>query len=195
MDPPPVSVLVVDDHRLMREGTAALLRADERVEVAGLARDGREALALAQRRAPDVVLLDLDMPELGGLETYAALRERHPDIEVLILTVSERDAMRGAIRGLAGDVLHEGTVQVMLEQYEKALATEGREARLQRLGSSLSSQPSAAEGAFALAAAVALADDVVTDEERSLVGQIREWFGITTERASVILHQLDDDKS
>ena len=62
----PVSVLVVDDHRLMREGTAALLRADERVEVAGLARDGREALALAERRAPDVVLLDLDMPELGG---------------------------------------------------------------------------------------------------------------------------------
>ena len=78
MDPPPVSVLVVDDHRLMREGTAALLRADERVEVAGLARDGREALALAERRAPDVVLLDLDMPELGGLETCAALRERHP---------------------------------------------------------------------------------------------------------------------
>ena len=64
MDPRPVSVLVVDDHRLMREGTAALLRADDRVEVAGLARDGREALALAERRAPDVVLLDLDMPEL-----------------------------------------------------------------------------------------------------------------------------------
>jgi DNA-binding NarL/FixJ family response regulator len=62
MDPRPVSVLVVDDHRLMREGTAALLRADERVEVAGLARDGREALALAERRAPDVVLLDSTCP-------------------------------------------------------------------------------------------------------------------------------------
>ena len=59
----PVRVLVADDHQLMREGTAALLGADERIEVVGLARDGREALALAERRAPDVVLLDLNMPE------------------------------------------------------------------------------------------------------------------------------------
>ena len=110
------------------------------------------------------------------------------------VTESERDAVRGAIRGLAGDVLHEGTIQVMLEQYERSLATEGREARLRLLGGALSGVPAAAEGAFALAAAVALADDEVADEERSLVEQIREWFGITSERASVILHQLDDDR-
>jgi DNA-binding NarL/FixJ family response regulator len=121
MDDAPVSVLVVDDHRLMREGTAALLRADPRVEVAGLARDGREALALAQRRAPDVVLLDLDMPELPGLETCAALRERHPDIEVLILTVSERDddlyaALRlGAAGYLLKDMPPAELVQAVLE--------------------------------------------------------------------------------
>ena len=121
MEPRPVSVLVVDDHRLMREGTAALLRADERVEVAGLARDGREALALAERRAPDVVLLDLDMPELPGLETCAALRERHPDIEVLILTVSERDddlyaALRlGAAGYLLKDLPPRELVQAVLE--------------------------------------------------------------------------------
>jgi two-component system NarL family response regulator len=121
MDPRPVSVLVVDDHRLMREGTAALLRADERVEVAGLARDGREALALAARRAPDVVLLDLDMPELGGLETCAALRERHPAMEVLILTVSERDddlyaALRlGAAGYLLKDMPPNELVQAVLE--------------------------------------------------------------------------------
>ena len=121
MDDAPVSVLVVDDHRLMREGTAALLRADPRVEVAGLARDGREALALAARRAPDVVLLDLDMPELPGLETCAALRERHPDIEVLILTVSERDddlyaALRlGAAGYLLKDMPPAELVQAVLE--------------------------------------------------------------------------------
>jgi two-component system, NarL family, nitrate/nitrite response regulator NarL len=121
MEPRPVSVLVVDDHRLMREGTAALLRADERVEVAGLARDGREALALADRRAPDVVLLDLDMPELRDLETCAALRERHPGIEVLILTVSERDDdLYAALRlGAAGYLLKDmppgELVQAVLE--------------------------------------------------------------------------------
>jgi len=92
-------------------------------------------------------------------------------------------------------VLHEGTIQVMLEQYDRSLASQGREARLRSLGAHLSGVPAAAEGAFALAAAVALADDEVADEERALVEQIRDWFGITSERASLILHQLDDDKS
>jgi DNA-binding NarL/FixJ family response regulator len=73
-----VKVLLADDHRLMREGTAALLRADERIEVVGLAENGREAVALAERRAPDVVLLDLNMPVVNGLEACAALRERRP---------------------------------------------------------------------------------------------------------------------
>jgi DNA-binding NarL/FixJ family response regulator len=99
----PVRVLVADDHQLMREGTAALLGADERVEVVGLARDGREALALAERRAPDVVLLDLNMPEIDGLEACARLREGGGP-EVLMLTVSDEEPdLYAALRvGAAG---------------------------------------------------------------------------------------------
>src|SRR5436309_517576 len=67
-------VLIADDHRLMREGTAALLRAEPRIAVVGLAQDGREAVILAHRRAPAVVLLDLDLPDVNGLEVCAALR-------------------------------------------------------------------------------------------------------------------------
>jgi DNA-binding NarL/FixJ family response regulator len=91
MSDEPVRVLVADDHRLMREGTAALFDADERLEVVGLASDGREALDLAERRAPDVVLLDLNMPRVGGLEACAALRQRGSAPEVLMLTVSEQE--------------------------------------------------------------------------------------------------------
>jgi two-component system NarL family response regulator len=91
MDHGPVSVVIADDHRLMREGTAALLSADERIEVVGLARDGREAVALAERRQPDVVVLDLNMPVMRGIEACAAIRERCPRAEVLILTVSEQE--------------------------------------------------------------------------------------------------------
>ncbi len=90
----PTRVLIADDHRLMREGTAALLEADERIEVVGLARDGREAVALAERRGPDVVLLDLNMPVMGGIEACATIRERMPGPpapHVLILTVSEQE--------------------------------------------------------------------------------------------------------
>jgi DNA-binding NarL/FixJ family response regulator len=99
----PVRVIVADDHQLMREGTAALLGADERIEVVGLARDGREAISLAERRKPDVVLLDLNMPEVGGLEACARLRtEGGP--EVLVLTVSDEEPdLYAALRvGAAG---------------------------------------------------------------------------------------------
>jgi DNA-binding NarL/FixJ family response regulator len=98
-----VRVLVADDHQLMREGTAALIGADERIEVVGLARDGREAIALAERRRPDVVLLDLNMPVVGGLEACARLREGDGP-EVLMLTVSEEEPdLYAALRvGAAG---------------------------------------------------------------------------------------------
>ena len=99
----PVRVLVADDHQLMREGTAALLGADERIEVVALARDGREAIALAERRAPDVVVLDLNMPGVGGLEACAALRDGGGP-EVLMLTVSDQEPdLYAALRvGAAG---------------------------------------------------------------------------------------------
>ena len=75
----------------MREGTAALLASDERIEVVGLAADGSEAIALAERRPPDVALLDLNMPAVGGIGACAAIRERCPGTEVMILTVSEQE--------------------------------------------------------------------------------------------------------
>jgi DNA-binding NarL/FixJ family response regulator len=91
----------------MREGTAALLEAEPDIDVVGLAADGLEALSLAERRAPDVVLLDLDMPRMNGLDACAALRERQPGLEVLVLTVSEReDDLWAALRlGAAGYLL------------------------------------------------------------------------------------------
>src|SRR5271155_1489879 len=103
----PVTVIVADDHRLMREGTAALLESDPRIEVVGLASNGREALALAQSRVPDVALLDLEMPVLGGIEACETIRERHPGVEVLILTVSENEPdVWAALRmGAAGYLL------------------------------------------------------------------------------------------
>ncbi len=100
-------MIIADDHRLMREGTAALLDADPRIEVVGLASGGREAVELAARLQPDVALLDVAMPDVGGVEACAAIRTRVPSIRVLMLTVSE-DALdvRAALRvGAAGYLL------------------------------------------------------------------------------------------
>jgi DNA-binding NarL/FixJ family response regulator len=113
----PVRVLIADDHRLMREGTAALLRADERIDVVGLARDGREAIELTSRRAPDVVLLDLNMPVMRGLEACAIIRERVPATHVVILTVSEHEPdLFAALRvGAAGYLLKDMPPQELID--------------------------------------------------------------------------------
>jgi DNA-binding NarL/FixJ family response regulator len=113
----PVRVLVADDHRLMREGTAALFDADDRLEVVGLASDGREALELAARRGPDVVLLDLNMPGVGGLEACAALRERDNPPEVLMLTVSDEEPdLYSALRvGASGYLLKDMAPSELIE--------------------------------------------------------------------------------
>jgi two-component system NarL family response regulator len=102
-----VRVIIADDHRLMREGTAALLGRDPQIEVIGLAANGIEALALAEEQRPDVLLLDLWMPELSGIEVCAEVRARLPGVHVLILTVSEQEPdLLAALRvGAAGYLL------------------------------------------------------------------------------------------
>jgi two-component system NarL family response regulator len=107
MATPRVRVLIADDHRLMREGTAALLGGDPRVEVAGLAQDGRQAVELAVRLEPDVLLLDLGLPDVSGIEACAAVRAQVPGTAVVILTVSEREPdLLAALRvGAAGYLL------------------------------------------------------------------------------------------
>jgi DNA-binding NarL/FixJ family response regulator len=86
-----VRVLVADDHRLMREGTAALVALDPRIEVVALVSDGREAIEAAIRTRPDVAILDLNMPYVSGSEACAVIRNRLPDTRVLVLTVSEQE--------------------------------------------------------------------------------------------------------
>jgi DNA-binding NarL/FixJ family response regulator len=113
----PIRVLLADDHRLMREGTAALFNADDRLEVVGLASDGGEALELAKRRDPDVVVLDLNMPGVGGLEACAALRAGDSPPEVLMLTVSDDEPdLYAALRvGASGYLLKDMSPSELIE--------------------------------------------------------------------------------
>jgi DNA-binding NarL/FixJ family response regulator len=109
--------MIADDHRLMREGTAALLAADPRIEVVGLASGGREAVELAARVEPDVALLDVTMPDVSGIEACAAIHARVPSVRVLMLTVSE-DALdvRAALRvGAAGYLLKDMPPRELVE--------------------------------------------------------------------------------
>jgi DNA-binding NarL/FixJ family response regulator len=82
-----IRVLIADDHAMIRDGLAALLRDEERVEVVGTAADGREALRLARELRPDVVVMDIAMPEMNGVEALRELRAASPDARVLILSM------------------------------------------------------------------------------------------------------------
>lgn len=81
-----VRVLIADDHQLFAESLMAVLSDDERVDVVGIARDGREAVELAVELEPDVILMDLKMPVLGGLDATRQIREAGLAAHVLILT-------------------------------------------------------------------------------------------------------------
>lgn len=87
-----IRLIVVDDHPIVRDGLRGIFDSDPAFEVVGEAGDGAEALAVADRHAPDVVLLDLRMPGLSGADLIRALRERHPAIRILVLTTFDDDA-------------------------------------------------------------------------------------------------------
>jgi two-component system, NarL family, response regulator DesR len=79
-------VLLADDHRLFAESLMALLSEDERIRVVGIAADGHEAVQLARELRPDVILMDLKMPVLDGLEATRQIRETDPAPGILVLT-------------------------------------------------------------------------------------------------------------
>lgn len=86
-----IRVLIADDQALVRAGFRKLLEAESDIEVVGEAEDGREAIVLAERTPPDIVLMDIRMPELDGLAATRQILERMPLVRVLILTTYDLD--------------------------------------------------------------------------------------------------------
>jgi two-component system, NarL family, nitrate/nitrite response regulator NarL len=102
----PVRLMVVDDHTLFRRGLIALLAADERFTVVGEASDAAQALAVAQRCQPDVLLLDNHLPGASGVATLPALLQAAPGLRVLMLTMSEDEHdLAAALHGGASGYL------------------------------------------------------------------------------------------
>src|SRR6516225_6508446 len=88
-----VKLLLADDHEIVREGLRSLLGARRDFEIVGEAADGREAVALVEELKPDIVILDISMPLLNGLEATRQILKMRPQTKVLILTMHESDSL------------------------------------------------------------------------------------------------------
>lgn len=105
----PLRVVVVDDHQIVRDGLVALLGALDGIEVVGTAADGRDALHVVQESAPDLVVMDIQMPHLDGIEATRFLTGRDPALRVVMLTMNgDDDTILAAIRAGACGYLLKG---------------------------------------------------------------------------------------
>jgi len=117
-----IRVLIADDHPIVRDGLRGMLTAEPDFEVVGEAGDGAEALALVESLAPDVILMDLRMPGVGGLEAIQTLAQRHSPARVLVLTTydSDRDVLPALGAGATGYLLKDAPRPVLLQAIRAA---------------------------------------------------------------------------
>jgi DNA-binding NarL/FixJ family response regulator len=122
-----VRVLIADDHRLFSEALEAILATDDRLEVVGQANDGGEAVELAKKLEPDVVLMDVSMPVLDGFEATRAIRAANGRVSVLMLTGSnsradvDRSREAGAVGYVTKDRIASELVDAIVEVTKRRL--------------------------------------------------------------------------
>jgi two-component system NarL family response regulator len=114
---PHIRVLLADDHTVVREGFAAILGYQPGMEVAGQAADGHAAVELYRKLRPDVLLVDLRMPGLGGVEVLAAIRAEDPGVRAIVLTTfdGDEDIFRALEAGARGYLLKDCSTGELLE--------------------------------------------------------------------------------
>ena len=119
-----IRIVVVDDHALFRRGLVGLLSEMEGFQVVGEAANGQDALGVIETEKPDIVLLDVNMPEMSGIQTLTAMRKQGMDSSVLMLTISQHEEdLIGAIRaGASGYLLKNAEPEALRQTIKQVVA-------------------------------------------------------------------------
>ncbi|MDE8674592.1 response regulator [Priestia aryabhattai] len=119
-------ILIVDDHLVVREGLKLLIETSDKYVIVGEAENGRIAIDLVEKLKPDVILMDLYMPVMSGLEAITELRRTNPEIPIVILTTYNEDQlmMKGIEAGAKGYLLKDTGVENLLESIDSAIRGE-----------------------------------------------------------------------
>ena len=128
----PVRLLIADDHALVRQGLRGMLERERDIEVVGEAHNGREAVDLCRALAPNLVLMDVRMPEMDGLEATRAIKHERPEVSVLMVTMHDnQDYMREAAKaGAAGYVLKDAPRDELIGAVRRVAHGEGHDTLL-----------------------------------------------------------------
>ncbi|MEX3916707.1 response regulator [Paraburkholderia sp. BR10872] len=170
-----IRILLIDDHTLFRSGVSALLQRQPDLEVVGEASDGVEGVKRAKQHLPDVILLDLNMPGLSGLETLQLLVEDLPDTAVVMLTVSEEaDELTAAMReGARGFLLKSIDADALVAAIRKAAS--GQPVITEHMTAKLVEQmrkPAQSTGASGTPGAARASAEALTARERDIVREL-----------------------
>jgi two-component system NarL family response regulator len=121
-----IKVILTDDHHLFREGLSRILTDSPGIDLIAVAASGEETQKLVSKQVPDIILMDVNMPGMGGIEATRQLHDTHPEIKILILTVSEEDEdLFKAIRaGAKGYILKNSSSRDLIEAIHRVNAGE-----------------------------------------------------------------------
>jgi DNA-binding NarL/FixJ family response regulator len=119
-----IKILTVDDHPLLRQGIAAVIQGEKDMLIVGEASNGREAIQMFRSQRPDVTLMDLQMPDLNGIDAIVTIRQEYPQARIIVLTTYEGDALaRRALKaGVVGYILKDMIRTELLEAVRSVYA-------------------------------------------------------------------------